>query len=136
MSSRLVILLFFFLVFFKLIVFFATFKGSRVLVICNLKSRKLQGVESNGMVLCCSNTDHTKVDLVVAPESVAPGARVTCGSLELPAKHAEVLNPKKKVWENGGPFLAVKDGVAVFDGVPLSVGGVPLKCSASNGTIG
>lgn len=33
----------------------------KVLVLCNLKPRPLKGITSFGMLLCSSNTDHTKV---------------------------------------------------------------------------
>lgn len=32
-----------------------------VVVLCNLKPRALKGITSNGMLLCASNADHTKV---------------------------------------------------------------------------
>ena len=34
-----------------------------VVVLCNLKPRALKGIMSFGMLLCCSNQDHTKVDM-------------------------------------------------------------------------
>jgi methionine--tRNA ligase beta chain len=32
-----------------------------VVVLCNLKPRALKGITSNGMLLCASSADHTKV---------------------------------------------------------------------------
>jgi methionine--tRNA ligase beta chain len=110
-------------------------KGARVLVICNLKPRKLQGIESDGMVLCCSNVDHTVVKLVTGAASVAPGTRVQCGDRNLDSK-PEVLNPKKKIWETAQPLLLVRNGIAHYDGVPCTAHGEPLKSEASEGTIG
>ena len=49
--------------------------GRLVLVLCNLKERKLAGFPSHGMVLCASNEDHTVVKLVSVPvEARAPAA--------------------------------------------------------------
>lgn len=111
-------------------------KGARVLVICNLKPRKLQGVESDGMVLCCSNADHTSVKLVTAPANVAPGTRVHCGDRNLDGGKPEVLNPKKKIWESAQPLLLVRGGIAHYDGVPCTANGEHLKSEAQEGTIG
>jgi len=36
-------------------------KGARVVVLCNLKIKKLGGFPSNGMVMCASNTAHDEV---------------------------------------------------------------------------
>lgn len=35
--------------------------GKKVIVLCNLKPRALKGVESHGMLLCVSNSDHSQV---------------------------------------------------------------------------
>ncbi len=36
-------------------------RGRKVVVLCNLKPRPLRGVVSHGMLLCASNSDHSKV---------------------------------------------------------------------------
>ena len=38
-----------------------------MLVLANLKARKLGGFNSHGMVLCASNDDHTDVKFVEVP---------------------------------------------------------------------
>lgn len=50
--------------------------GQRVLVLANLKSRKLVGFPSHGMVMCASNEDGSKVEFVVPPEGAEIGERV------------------------------------------------------------
>lgn len=68
-----------------------------VVVLCNLKPSKMRGIESKGMVLCTSNSDHTVVEPIIVPESSKPGDRIVfegCGG-----SPDEQLNPKKKVWE-------------------------------------
>lgn len=37
----------------------------RVIVMANLKPRPLAGFNSNGMVVCACNAEHTKVELLV-----------------------------------------------------------------------
>lgn len=46
------------------------------LVITNLKPRKIGGFESNGMVLCTSNSDKSKVEILRPPEGSKVGERV------------------------------------------------------------
>ena len=50
--------------------------GQRVVVVRNLKSRKVAGFASNGMVLCASGADG-RVEFVVPPEGAREGERVT-----------------------------------------------------------
>ena len=37
----------------------------KVIVMANLKPRPLAGFESNGMVVCASNKEHTNVEIIV-----------------------------------------------------------------------
>ena len=46
----------------------------KVIVMANLKPRPLAGFESNGMVVCASNKEHTNVEIIV-PDG-ARGERV------------------------------------------------------------
>jgi methionine--tRNA ligase beta chain len=50
--------------------------GQRVIVVRNLKSRKLAGFASNGMVLCATGEDG-KVEFIEPPPGAALGERVT-----------------------------------------------------------
>ncbi|KYR02165.1 endothelial monocyte-activating polypeptide II precursor pro-EMAP II family protein [Tieghemostelium lacteum] len=50
----------------------------RVLVLCNLKASNLKSVRSEGMVLCASNDDHTKVEFIEPPQDAKIGERVVC----------------------------------------------------------
>jgi aminoacyl tRNA synthase complex-interacting multifunctional protein 1 len=45
-------------------------------VFANLKPRKLADIMSEGMVLCASNADHTKVELMRPPAGSKVGERV------------------------------------------------------------
>jgi len=52
-------------------------KSGQVIVLVNLKPRKLAGFNSHGMVLCASNEDHTKVELLRPADGSKVGERVT-----------------------------------------------------------
>lgn len=47
-----------------------------VVVFANLKPRKLVDIMSNGMVMCASNADKTKIELIRPPEGSKVGERV------------------------------------------------------------
>jgi methionyl-tRNA synthetase len=48
-------------------------KGKKIIVLTNLKPRKLKGIESQGMLLAASNKDHTKVSLISPDQDMEPG---------------------------------------------------------------
>ena len=92
------------------------FKGQFVLVVCNLKPRKLREILSNGMVLCASNEDHTIVELLKPkidngndPVVGVVGQRIIFEGFEgfECDAHPARLNPKKKIWEKVGEYLKV-----------------------------
>ena len=104
------------------------FVGKKVLVLCNLKPRKLRGVESNGMILCASNDDHSVVELLTPKVSdgnvddlIKNGERVSVEGYNMTDPDKQ-LNPKKKYWEDcEKDFKGNADGVACYKGIPLVV---------------
>jgi len=92
--------------------------GRKVLVVANLKERKLVGVPSHGMVLCCSN-EVGKVELVEPPEGSVVGERVMFEGYDAePATENQVL--KKKMLDGLFPDLKTdEDGVATYKGIPF-----------------
>jgi methionine--tRNA ligase beta chain len=50
--------------------------GQRVLVLSNLKERKLVGFPSHGMVLCASSEDGSKVEFIEPPVDAQIGERI------------------------------------------------------------
>ena len=50
-----------------------------VIVLCNLKPRKMRGVASNGMLLCASNEAHDHVETLSPPSDAQPGERIFFG---------------------------------------------------------
>eukprot|EP00937_MAST-01D_sp_MAST-1D-sp2_P003215 g3215.t1 len=118
-------------------------QGRRVLVLANLKPRKLQGFASNGMVLCAAAADGSKMEFVEPPAGAAPGERVYCEGLS-----GEPLEPNKVVKRDRKTKLTPLDrvlaklatgtgGQAQWDGKPLltsagpcaaaTLAGVPVK---------
>src|SRR5687768_2037418 len=57
-------------------------KDQLVVVLCNLKARKLADYMSHGMVLCAETPDRSKIELLVPPEGSQPGDIVTFAGYE------------------------------------------------------
>ena len=51
-------------------------RGKKIIVLTNLKPRKLRGIESQGMLLAASNKDHTKVSLISPDQDIEVGSIV------------------------------------------------------------
>lgn len=110
--------------------FAAQVKGARVVVVCNLKPRKMAGIESQGMVLCASDANKTALDFVLPPAGAAVGERIVWEGFSGEPETAKKMD-KKKAWEAIQPeFTTNADGVACWRGVPWALlsGGV---CAAS-----
>ena len=104
-----------------------------VIVFANLKPRKLADFMSNGMVMCASNADHTKVELIRPPEGSKVGDRIQLTGnpiLDKPLSEAsqEVLNPKKKYAERFMEKLQTNDKCeASYNGITLESSAGVLK---------
>jgi methionine--tRNA ligase beta chain len=109
-------------------------QGRKVLVLANLKSRKLVGFPSHGMVLCAANDDG-KVTFVDPPEGAEIGERIIVEGFDgEPATENQVI--KKKMLDAIFPELATNDGgVATYRGKPLSTSAGPCKSELSNASI-
>lgn len=105
-------------------------EGQRVLVLSNIKTRKLVGFPSHGMILCASSHDGTKVKIIEPPTDAQIGERVNVyGFVGEPATENQVI--KKKMVDAIFPLLYTNDqGVATYQGVPLSTSAGP--CIAQN----
>lgn len=51
--------------------------GRNVVVVTNLASRTMRGVESNGMLLAASTADHARVILLTTESDIPPGSPVS-----------------------------------------------------------
>jgi glutamyl-tRNA synthetase len=115
-------------------------EGRLVLVLCNLKERKLVGFPSHGMVLCASNADHTDVRLVNPPIDAKIGERVTIPGFNFEGEdgepYAENKIGKKKVFENIAPHLVTsKYGVPEFLGRPFMTSAGVCTSPIPDGTV-
>ena len=107
--------------------------GKYVLVLCNLKPRKLRGILSYGMVLCASNEDHSVVELLTPStaegedNSEIVGQKVNIEGYDM-SQPDKMLNPKKKFWEQcEKDFSSNLEGIACYKGIPLLFNGIPFK---------
>ena len=51
-------------------------KGKKIIVLTNLKPRKIRGIESQGMLLAASNEDHTTLSLISPDKDIEVGSLV------------------------------------------------------------
>ena len=98
--------------------FYATadlLENKLVLVLANLKARPLKGYKSHGMVLCASNADHTKVEIIQPPEGSKIGERVEFEGFGGKDPEPENKVAKKKIFEKVAPDLKTNaEGVVVW----------------------
>mmetsp|Transcript_35871 Transcript_35871/g.57192 ORF Transcript_35871/g.57192 Transcript_35871/m.57192 type:complete len:861 (+) Transcript_35871:164-2746(+) len=102
-----------------------------VLVVCNLKARKLAGFASHGMVLCATGTD--KVEFVDPPAGSKIGERVGLEGCDPNEYTPEEPNKiaKKKIFDSVAKKLATNgESIACWDGKAIcsSVG----NCKAAS----
>jgi len=87
-----------------------------VLVFCNLKPKDSVGIKSNGMVLCATNNENGKVELVKVPLNPKIGERVNFEGYE--GEFEKQLNSKKlpkilkELKTNKEGIVCFKDGKA------------------------
>ncbi|XP_055632022.1 tyrosine--tRNA ligase, cytoplasmic-like [Toxorhynchites rutilus septentrionalis] len=72
-------------------------RSRTVVTLTNMKSSKIRGVESEGLVLCAFNQD--KYEPLIVPESAKIGERIIAEGFNNTKAEVAQLNPKKKVWE-------------------------------------
>lgn len=70
--------------------------GLDVVTLCNMKSSKIRGVESEGLVLCAFN--ESKYEPLKVPTGPSPGEKISVEGFQANGEIAQ-LNPKKKVWD-------------------------------------
>ena len=84
-------------------------QDAMVVVLCNLKAKKLAGYMSHGMVLCAQPADGSVVEFLLPPEGSAPGDEISFEGF--PRKPVEQLNVKKNPWDNVRPCLMTDDSL-------------------------
>lgn len=107
--------------------------GQRVLVLSNLKERKLVGFPSHGMVLCASTGDQVK--FVEPPAGAEIGERVMVEGFDgEPATENQII--KKKMLDVIFPDLRTDgSGIATYKGIPLSTCAGVCKASLPNADV-
>lgn len=95
-------------------------QGQRVLVLANLKQRKMLGFPSHGMVLCAASEDGSKVEFIEPPADAKVGERVMVNGFDgEPATENQIL--KKKMMDTIFPDLKTNsEGIATYQGEALS----------------
>ncbi|KOO26067.1 aminoacyl tRNA synthase complex-interacting multifunctional protein 1 [Chrysochromulina tobinii] len=110
-------------------------KGAMVVCICNLKARKIGGMESAGMVLCAGSADKSQLGFVTPPAGAAPGERVSFEGYEGGPESASKMD-KKKAWEMIQPLLhTTADGVCCYKEKPFTLASGVCTASVPNGGI-
>jgi tRNA-binding EMAP/Myf-like protein len=101
-----------------------------VLVVCNLKSAKIVGFTSNGMVLAAKSEDGKRVELVEPPSGAIVGERVFIDGFS-GDPHSSAQVKKKKTWETVAKNLKTDDeGLASWDGKIISVKAGPCRVAS------
>lgn len=109
--------------------------GQRVLVLANLKPRKLQGFESNGMVMCAVAEDG-KTEFVEPPEGATPGERVTVEGMSGPPAEPNKVGKRDRKMKTTllervqQGLKTIAGPIAAFDGKPLMTSAGP--CTAAS----
>ncbi|MFA5106303.1 MAG: methionine--tRNA ligase [Candidatus Micrarchaeia archaeon] len=93
--------------------------GKKVILVKNLKTAMLRGMESKGMVLAAE--DDTGVVEVISPEGAIVGAKAVIAGKE-PAPMQEITIDQFFQIE-----LAAKDGIAYAQGAALEIDGAPVR---------
>ena len=108
-------------------------EGALVAVVCNLKPAKMRGIQSFGMVLCGSNEEHTKVELLQPAEGSTIGERLSLEAFGVltPSEEDTVLKSKsqQKVWSIVAPDMRTDgEGRATYRGGLFTTSKGPLTC--------
>lgn len=110
-------------------------KGAMVVCICNLKARKIGGLESAGMVLCASDAGKTSLCFVTPPAGAAAGERIMFDGFPGEPEAVKKMD-KKKGWEAIQPELNTNaDGVCCYRDKPFSLGSGVCTATVTGGII-
>eukprot|EP00386_Alphamonas_edax_P007850 GDKI01025986.1.p1 GENE.GDKI01025986.1~~GDKI01025986.1.p1 ORF type:complete len:127 (+),score=49.02 GDKI01025986.1:1-381(+) len=104
-------------------------QDARVIVLCNLKPKALKGFESHGMVLCASNADKSKCELLKPPAGAKIGELITWPGHQ--GEHDAVLNEKKNPFSKVQPDFKTSDSkVALYKDAPFTTSAGPVTCDS------
>jgi len=92
-------------------------EGRRLLVVSNLKTKKLAGIPSQGMVLCAANDTNDQVEFIEPPAEAPLGEIITFTDLPPPEPFSGAQVEKKKVFQACVEGMrTTKDGEAAWEG--------------------
>ena len=110
-------------------------RGARVVCVCNLKPRKMAGIESQAMVLCASDASKSALEFVAPPPDAAVGERIVWEGFPGQPETAKKMD-KKKACESIQPeFSTNADVVACWRGVPWKVASGAVCASSVKGGV-
>eukprot|EP01022_Parablepharisma_sp_SALTPOND_P007431 TRINITY_DN1304_c0_g1_i1.p9 TRINITY_DN1304_c0_g1~~TRINITY_DN1304_c0_g1_i1.p9 ORF type:complete len:233 (-),score=41.65 TRINITY_DN1304_c0_g1_i1:6526-7224(-) len=99
-----------------------------VVMLCNLKEKKLAGYPSHGMVLCASSADGKVIEPLVPPEGSAIGDPVIAEGFERKPAPDINLSKKNNPWNKVQPQLTTgPDLIATYNGKQLKTEKGPVK---------
>ena len=112
------------------------FVGKKVMVLANLKDRKLAGFLSQGMVLCASSEDGSEVKILEPPAGAENGDRVVFSGVENGEPASSSQMKKKKILEKLAPMMKTdENGVAFCGENGMTVRDQPVTSQARSATI-
>lgn len=115
----------------------AEMQERRVVLICNLKPRKLRGVDSEAMCLAGSvvgnEGDKETVVPIAPPAAAEPGAILHVDGIEGERTVEDGKYVSSKNWDRVVGRFAVKNGQACYDGKPMLVSGEAVSCDLPDG---
>lgn len=112
-------------------------KGRLVVLICNLKPRKLRGIDSEAMCLAgsvASDGEKEKVVPLSVQAETAVGSRISAEGIEGESAVAEGKYLSGKNWDKVVARLRVLDGKACYDGRVLTALNSPIYCDLPDGS--
>ena len=112
------------------------FLGSKVVCIINLKTAKLGGEVSEGMILASTRAADGQVQPICPPSSAEPGSMVYPENICDADKNLCPKTLKGDMWRKIVPELEVVSGTCCYKGVPLhTTAGPVLSPGVDKGTI-
>jgi methionine--tRNA ligase beta chain len=89
-----------------------------VVVLANLKPRAIKGITSNGMLLCASNADKSKVDPLTPPVNAKVGELIKfAGHISEPVEPGNRATKAYSKVADG--FFTNAEGVATYESIPF-----------------
>ena len=115
--------------------------GRKVVIVSNLKARKMAGTSSEGMLLCASQRDGddlSALDLVEAPEGAPVGERVIVELAD--EEHGDAAPPnkvgKKKLYEKvAGDLKTNAEGSVCFKDSPFMTSAGPCTAKLTDSVV-